>query len=282
MITRRNFIKSTAMTSLAIAALPGILRASPVRPNIGLQLYTLRDLVGLDLKGTLKKVAGIGYNWLELAGYADGKFYGLPPAELRKMVDDLGMKVISSHAGITPEESRQAIDAHSELGATYLVFPWVSMPEKPVRDDFSRLAKKLNDLGDACRKSGLKFGYHNHAFEFVKIEDTTGYDILMNDTEPANVCFESDLYWMVYAGVDPVHYFKKYPGRFKLWHVKDMEDTPEKGFAPVGTGSIDFSRIFAEKETAGMEYFFVEQDTCKDDPLKSVKISYKNLAKMAV
>jgi sugar phosphate isomerase/epimerase len=280
MITRRNFIRTASLSAVAVTVLPEILRASPIRPDVGLQLYTLRDLIGIDLKGTLKKVAGIGYTWLETAGYTDGKFYGLPPAEFRKMVEDLGMKVISSHASVTPEDVQKAIEAHIEVGASYIIYPWVSMPEQPARDDYSRLAKRLNDLGEACMNAGLKFGYHNHAFEFIKIGDTTGYDILMQESEPVNVCFESDLYWMVFAGVDPVHYFKKYPGRFKLWHVKDMENTPDKGFAPVGTGSIDFSRIFAEKETAGMDYFFVEQDSCKDDPVKSVKISYKNMVRM--
>jgi sugar phosphate isomerase/epimerase len=281
MITRRNFIRTASLTTMAITVLPRILRASPVKHDVGLQLYTLRDLVNKDLKGTLEKVADTGYTWLETAGYADGKFYGLPPAEFRKMVEDLGMKMISSHATINPENSQLAIDAHLEAGAGYLVYPWISMPETPVRDDYSRFATLLNELGEACSQSGLKFGYHNHAFEFVKIEDTTGYDILLSQTEQANVCFEPDFYWMVYAGVEPLDYFRKYPGRFELWHVKDMDITAEKKTVPIGKGTIDFSRIFSGKEIAGMRYFFVEQDNCKDDPMRSVKISYKNMVSLA-
>lgn len=280
MITRRNFLKTTTLATASALILPDILKAAPVHKDAGLQLYTLRDLIAGDLRGTLKKVAAIGYTWIEAAGYADGKFYGLSPSVFRKMVEDCGLKAISSHAGINSENRHMAIDAHAELGVPFLVLPWISMPEKPIRDDYSQVALMLNDLGDACRQAGMKFAYHNHNFEFVRIDDTTGYDILLNETDPNNVCFESDIFWMVYAGADPFAYFAKYPGRFALWHVKDMDNTSDKGFAPVGTGVIDYSPVFAEKVKAGMSYFFVEQDTCKDDPLKSVKTSYNNLVKI--
>lgn len=281
MVTRRTFLKTTTLATASALLLPDILKAGAVHKDVGLQLYTLRDLIAGDLKGTLKKVAAIGYTWIEAAGYADGKFYGLSPSVFRKMVEDYGLQAISSHAGINPENRHMVIDAHAELGVPFLVLPWISMPEKPIRDDYSQMAKMLNDLGETCRQAGMKFSYHNHNFEFVRIEDTTGYDILLNETDPDNVCFESDIFWMVYAGADPFAYFAKYPGRFALWHVKDMDNTSDKSFAPVGTGVIDYTPVFAEKENAGMSYFFVEQDTCKDDPLKSVKTSYNNLVKIA-
>ncbi len=256
---------------------PNLLKASPMKKDIGLQLYTLRDLINKDLQGTLASVADIGYTWLEAAGYSDGKFYGLAPSEFKTMVNDLGMKVVSSHVSFMPEQSRQVIDAHLELGVSYIVYPWKSMPEKPIRDDYSKAADLYNMLGEACKREGLKFGYHNHDFEFVKIDDTTGYDLLLKLTEPGSVTFEADLYWMVFAGVDPLAYFRKYPGRFDLWHVKDMEDNPEKDFAPVGTGMINFEEIFDQEDKTGLVYFFVEQDQCKLDPLESISISYKNL-----
>jgi sugar phosphate isomerase/epimerase len=277
MITRRTFIKTTSLASLSAMLAPNLLKASPRKKHIGLQLYTLRDLINKDLQGTLASVADIGYTWLEAAGYNDGKFYGLAPAEFRTMVNDLGMKVVSSHASFMPEQGRQVIDAHLELGVSYVVYPWKSMPELPTRDDYSKAADLYNMLGEACKREGLKFGYHNHDFEFVKIDDTTGYDLLLRLTEPGSVTFEADLYWMVFAGVDPLSYFRKYPGRFELWHVKDMEDNPEKDFAPVGTGMINFEETFDQEDKTGLVYFFVEQDQCKLDPLESISISYKNL-----
>jgi sugar phosphate isomerase/epimerase len=196
------------------------------------------------------------------------------------MVEDLGMHMIGSHATFYPEKLQEVIDAHAELGVKYLVYPALPYGEKETKEHFSKNALRMNEMGEACRASGLKFGYHNHAFEFVKIEDTTGFDLLLSLTDPKLVCFESDIYWMVYAGVDPLEYFRKYPGRFKLWHVKDMEDGPQKGFAPVGNGIIDYKSIFKEHEQAGMSYFFIEQDDCKIDPFESVKISYNNISKI--
>jgi len=279
-MTRRTFIKTTSFASFAALMSPRILRAATLNKNIGLQLYTLRDAISRDLPGTMASISAIGYTWLEAAGYNDGKFYGLQPREFKKMADDLGMQLISSHATFEPEQQQQAIEAHAALGVRYLVYPMLPVNKKETKDHFSRAAAHLNDIGEACRASGLKFGYHNHAFEFVKIDDTTGFDILLELTDSELVCFESDLYWMIYAGSDPLSYFGKYPGRFELWHVKDMEANPEKDFAPVGTGIIDYKQIFGQKQQAGLAYFFVEQDDCKIDPLESVKISYKNLKKI--
>jgi len=280
MITRRTFLKTTAFASFAALMSPRILRAATLNKNIGLQLYTLRDAMSQDLPGTLAKISEIGYTWLEAAGYHDGKFYGLRPREFKKIVDDLGMQLISSHATFEPEQQQPALDAHAELGVKYLVYPMLPVNKKETIDHYSRASARFNEIGEACLRSGLKFGYHNHAFEFVKIDETTGFDILLELTDPELVCFQSDLYWMVYAGADPVEYFQKYPGRFELWHVKDMEDNPERDFAPVGTGIMDYKRIFGQKQQAGLAFFFVEQDDCKIDPLESVKISYRNLKKI--
>jgi sugar phosphate isomerase/epimerase len=253
MITRRTFIKTTTLASVSTMLSPGFLKAAAMKKDIGLQLYTVRDHISHDLPRTLQKVAKIGYTRLEAAGYSEGKFYGLPPKDFKAMVDDLGMKLVSSHAGIELEQSSQVIDAHLELGVHYLVLPWMSVPEKPSRDDYARKAALFNQLGEACKKAGMKFGYHNHDFEFVKIEETTGFDILLEMTDPELVCFEADIYWITYANADPVHYFNKYPGRFELWHVKDMESSPERGFAEVGEGTIHYGQYFEEeKEVTGM------------------------------
>ena len=280
MITRRTFIKTTTFASVAAMFGPGMLKAANNEKDVGLQLYTVRDQIARDLPGTLRGISRIGYSWLEAAGYDNGTFYGMAPAEFRKIVNDFGMKVVSSHAMFSEVEQEQAIAAHAELGAEYLIFPGFPVPEHKAKDDFLKAAARLNTIGDACNKSGIKFGYHNHAFEFVEFGNTKGFDIMLTSTDPQKVCFESDIYWMIYAGVDPLKYFRDYAGRFELWHVKDMEAGEKKEFAPVGTGIIDFKPIFVQKERAGMVYFFVEQDDCKIDPLESVKISYSNLKKI--
>jgi sugar phosphate isomerase/epimerase len=277
MISRRHFIRSTTITVAGAALIPNFLHAAPGKANIGLQLYTVRGQLAADFTGTLRKIKKTGYAWLEAAGYDDGKFYGMAPAEFRKIVQGMGMEVISSHASFTADKQKEALAAHKELGVKYLVYPGFPIPEHKTKNDFIQAAARLNAIGEACKKAGIKFGYHNHDFEFIQLGDIRGYDILMNYTEPSIVCFESDIYWMVYAGVDPVEYFGKYAGRIELWHVKDMKDDPDKGFAEVGTGTIPYDEIFQYAELSGMKYFFVEQDDCEMDPLLSIEISYNNL-----
>lgn len=281
MITRRTFIKTTTLATASALVVPGLLKCAAPGKYIGLQLYTVREQMKKDLPGTLQQVARIGYTWLEAAGYKDGKFYGMAPAEFKQMVNELGMKLISSHVAFNKDQSQQVIDAHLELGVPYVVYPWMSMPEQPSKEDYYIKADLFNELGESCKNAGLKFGYHNHDFEFVKIGETTGYDILMDKTEPELVFMEADIYWMRYANVDPLLYFREYPGRFDIWHVKDMEDSPERGFAEVGEGTIPYAIYFNEATLdSGMKFFFVEQDRCKIDPLKSIEISYKNLRKI--
>jgi sugar phosphate isomerase/epimerase len=279
-MTRRKFILTTSAATVSALILPKILKASPVRKQIGLQLYTVRGPLEKDLKGTLKKIAGIGYSYLEAAGYSDGKFYGLAPAELRKMVDDLGMQMISSHAMFTEENAAQAIEAHRQLGVKYIVFPSFPITEHKTKDDFNRACDALNRAGTLCNKSGIRFGYHNHSLEFEELDGIPGYDIMLKNTDPSLVCFQVDLYWMTYAGYNPIDYFENFPGRFELWHVKDMDKSPEKGMTEVGTGLIPYADIFRKKKLAGLRYFFVEQDECKIDPVESAAISYDNIKKM--
>jgi sugar phosphate isomerase/epimerase len=277
MITRRTFIRTTAFASAAVMLSPGMLKAADRKKDVGLQLYTVRDHLATDFKGTLRKLKKIGYTWLEAAGYGDGKFYGLPPAEFKKEVDRLGMRVVSSHAMFTDDELEQAIAAHSELGVEYLIFPGFPVAEHKTKDDFLKAAARLNSIGDACNKSGIKFGYHNHDFEFVQFDNTKGFDIMLTSTDPQKVCFQSDIYWMIYAGVDPLQYFRDYPGRFDLWHVKDMKAAPDRGFTEVGDGTIPYRDIFKSSGISGMKYFFIEQDDCGMDSLLSVRISYNNV-----
>lgn len=299
--SRRNFIKSAAygaagtlaVSQLGLIACQGGSQkqaatgeaASSSEPKpVGIQLYTVRDAMQEDVRKTLEKVAEIGYKHLELAGYADGKFYGFEPSIFKSMVEDLGMKVISSHTGVEIKgvdlSNAESLAAdHAELGVKYCVKPWLIEERRTTIDSYKQVAEELNLIGEVMSKYDIQFGYHNHDFEFDTVEGKTPYyDVLIPETDPELVVMEIDVYWATKAGQDPVEIFNKFPGRFGLWHVKDMTETEEQYFAPVGTGVIDFNRIFAAKEKAGMKYFFVEQDSTKVyAPMEAIEISYDNL-----
>lgn len=256
----------------------------------GLALYTVRDAMAKDPKGTLKAVADAGYAYVESANYADGKFYGMTPAEFKSYLGTLGLTAKSAHMGmVNMENADQLIADVKAAGIGYFVIPvppmgmftfdqaTKSMAMKGTADD---LVKIMNTLGEKCHKAGIQLLYHNHDFEFKPLADGTVIeDVLLEKCDPKFVNFQMDLFWVVKAGVDPLAYFEKYPGRFKAWHVKDM--STEGVFAPVGTGTIDFKRILAAKKKSGMEFYLVEQDNTFDlDPLEAIKISHKGLAEI--
>jgi sugar phosphate isomerase/epimerase len=253
----------------------------------GLALYTVRDAMGTDPKGTLKAVADAGYAYVEAAGYADGKFYGMEPAAFKSYLDSLGLQAKSTHmGGVTLENADEQIAATVAAGIEYFVIPVPPMgmftfgPEgMGMKGTPAELVEILKTLGAKCSAAGLKLLYHNHDFEFKAMADGTILtDYILENTDPADVNYQMDLFWVTKAGVDPLTYFEKYPGRFKAWHVKDMNDSSQ--FAPVGTGTIDFARILAEKSKSGMEYYLVEQDnTFGLDPLEAIKISHAGLEK---
>lgn len=251
----------------------------------GLALYTVRDAMGTDPKGTLKAVADAGYAYVEAAGYADGKFYGMEPAAFKSYLDSLGLEAKSTHmGGVTLENADEQIAATVAAGIEYFVIPVPPMgmftfgPDgMGMKGTPAELVAILKTLGEKCSAAGLKLLYHNHDFEFIAMADGTILtDYILENTDPAHVNYQMDLFWVTKAGVDPLTYFEKYPGRFKAWHVKDMNDSSQ--FAPVGTGNIDFKRILAEKAKSGMEYYLVEQDnTFGLDPLEAIKISHAGL-----
>lgn len=253
----------------------------------GLALYTLRDAMAENAKGTLETVATDGYLNIEAAGYDNGLFYKMTPADFKSFVEDINLKPISSHQGsVTLENADETIAHVKAAGFEYFVIPVPPMGmfkfdaesmAMGIEGSAEKLANVLTTLGKKCDDAGLKLLYHNHDFEFKKGEDgVILMDYLLENTDPALVNFQMDLFWVTKAGADPVAYFEKYPGRFKLWHVKDMDD--EGRFAPIGEGTIDFARILAEKEKSGMQYYFVEQDqTFNHTPLEAIKISHKGL-----
>jgi len=251
----------------------------------GLALYTLRDSMSSNPKVTLQAVADAGYAYVETANYEDGKFYGMAPADFKAYLESIGLTAKSAHMGmVNMENADQLIADAKAAGISYFVIPVPPMgmftfgPDgMGMKGTAAELATILDTLGEKCSAAGLKLLYHNHDFEFKPMADGTAMvDYLLENCNPANVNFQMDLFWVTKAGVDPLAYFEKYPGRFIAWHVKDMN--AEGQFAPVGTGSIDFKRILAEKAKSGMEYYLVEQDqTFGLDPMEAIKISHKGL-----
>ena len=272
---RRTFVKTASAGVLAGMFMPQQIYAHlPASYNIGLQLYTLRDEIKEDLEGSLKKIAAIGYRHLEAAGYSEGKFYGLEPAKFKALVNKYDMKIISSHLSFNEAEISKVLSAHKEAGIKYLVWPWIGQEQRDSIEKYKELAKKFNTWGELCQENGLRFGYHNHDFEFYPIDGVVPYQVLLESTDPNFVFMEIDLYWIIYAGQDPVEYFEKYPGRFKLWHIKDMKAGDDKQMTEIGTGIIDYKNLFNYSSLAGMKEFFVEQDVIAGDGFESIRKSY--------
>ena len=253
----------------------------------GLALYTLRDSMAINPKATLKVVADAGYAYVESADYAEGKFYGMTPAEFKSTLDSLGLTAISAHMGmVTLENADQLIADVKAAGISYFVIPVPPMgmftfdPATQMlgmNGTADELVSIMNAIGEKCHQAGLKLLYHNHDFEFKPLADgTVSEEVLLEKCNPEWVNFQMDLYWVTKAEANALTYFEKYPGRFKAWHVKDMDQ--EGKFAPVGTGTIDFKSILAQKEKSGMEFYLVEQyQTFGLDPMEAIKISHKGL-----
>jgi sugar phosphate isomerase/epimerase len=256
----------------------------------GMTLYTVRNEMSKDPKATLKAVADLGYKYIEAVDYKDGKFYGLSPLEFKSYAKSLGLKPISVHMGaMTTDNADQLIADVKAAGFKYFVAPVPPMgmfkfdPKSrslTMTEDVEKLTEVLNTIARKAHAAGLQFLYHNHAFEFEKnSKGIIPIDYMLENLDSKYVNFQMDLYWVTKAGVDPVDYFKKYPGRFKIWHVKDMD--AEGRFAPVGKGTIDFGRILANKKLSGMKYYIVEQDQVFDGliPMEAIKLSREGLTK---
>ncbi|MFQ3217907.1 MAG: sugar phosphate isomerase/epimerase [Paraglaciecola sp.] len=271
--SRRRFVQLTA-AALGIAALPGSLAfAAGTAGNVGLQLYTLRDMMAVSVPATLKLVAAVGYKELEFAGY-----YGHKPSEIKALLNGEGLSTPSAHIALTEFDQgvNKVIDHALEVGHQYIVIPYLTEEQRGTGIDiYKKLAQRCNVIGEACNKAGLKLAYHNHDFEFEMRDGQLPYDVLLNETDKNLLAMEMDLYWMVKAKQDPLAYFKQHPGRFKLWHVKDMDEAGN--FADVGTGTINFKPIFAQSALSGVEHRFVERDKT-DDKLKTIQQGYKGLS----
>ena len=251
----------------------------------GLALYTVRDAMGEDAKSTLQAVADAGYANVEAAGYQDGKYYNMSPAEFKALLNELGLTPVSTHqSSITLDNADQMMADAKAAGFEYMVVPIPPMGLFTVVDgkmgmagNAENLAEILTTMGEKANQAGMKLLYHNHDFEFIaNDEGVVVIDYLLENLDPNLVNFQMDLFWVTKAGADPIAYFNKYPGRFKIWHVKDMDD--EGRFAPVGNGNIDFGTILKQKDLSGMQYYMVEQDrTFNMEPLEAIKVSHEGL-----
>lgn len=291
---RREFFKISAAGALGMTVLGSLAFKSEAINRksfgVGLQMYTIRDAMAADAIGSLKKVSDLGYKNLELANYSNGKFYGFTPKELKKIVKDLGMEILSSHtqveaAGITVDNAKKMADDHAELGVKYCIQPWVNEVDRNI-ESYKKMVGDWNKVGKIMKEAGIQFGYHNHNFEFKKVGGLVPYyDIFMKEMDADLITMEIDLFWVTKAGQDPVEMFKKYPGRFQLFHMKDMHtrqapffDVIKDDISEVGAGVIDFKAILKAKATAGMKYLFVEDDNQGNGkPFDALEISINNL-----
>lgn len=282
------------MAALMVAACKA---PQPAQKDISIQLYSVRELLGnpdlyaANHESVLKTLADMGYTSVEAANYGNGKLYGVAPEQFKADVEAAGLKVLSSHTtlNLTPEQLaakdfsaampwwEECIAAHKAAGMKYIVVPSMRLPE--TLEDLKVWCDYFNAVGKLCKENGLLFGYHSHSFEFVKIEDQMAYDFMVENTNPDYVFFEMDVYWAVYGRVSPVNYFKKYPGRFKVLHIKDYREVGQSGM-------VGFDAIFANAKLAGTKDIVVEMEgstygdilrTCQEsvDYLKALLPNYE-------
>ncbi|RZK42236.1 MAG: sugar phosphate isomerase/epimerase [Pedobacter sp.] len=285
MTTRREFIKNASIIAAGAALIPSFACSlTPAKHAVGIQLYSLRDIIGNDIIGIIQKLAAMGYKEVETYGYsAKGGFWGLDAKTFAAMLKTNGISSPSGHFNFDnmmagkdgSEELKSYIEAANTLGSKYVTVPYLQGGVRKTADDYKKIAEKLNLAAKLCKSSGLKLAYHNHDFEFTKFGDQTGLDILLKETDKNMVDFELDLYWVARSKVDPIALFKAYPQRFTMWHVKDMDKQNNEVNTEVGQGTIDFKAIFAQAKLSGVKYYFVEHErNYKPDQLGSVKTSF--------
>lgn len=290
MYNRRNFLKATGTlaSGLLIGSRPAFsmdeFSGNAAIKNFGLQLWSVRDDLAKDPKGVLKQVASFGYKQIESFEGKQGIFWGMTNKEFKKYMDQLGMTIISSHCDINNNFETKAAQA-GEIGMKYLICPAIGA-QKTV-DDYKKAAEKFNACGEICKKHGLRFAYHNHGYSFTQFEGIMPQDIMMQNTHPNLVDFQMDIYWVVTAGQDPIAWLNKYPGRFKLCHVKDRKKNagPKETDASVdlGTGSIDFSKILKVASSKGVQYYIVEQEHWDNStPMKSAQVDAAYMKKFKI
>lgn len=255
-------------------------KASP----FGIQLWSVKDEMAKDPKGTLKQLASFGYKQIESFEGDKGIFWGMKPMEFKKYMDSLGMQLISSHCDTSKDFERKADEA-SAAGLKYLICPWKG-PQKTL-DDFKKIAVEFNNCGKICHEAGIRFAYHNHDYSFKELEGELPQDLLIQSTDFATVDFEMDIYWVVTAGHDPLKWLKRYPTRFKACHIKDRERKvpaeEREASCTLGQGSINYKKILKAAKAQGMKYFIVEQEKFTGTtPMQAAKANAAYMKNMQV
>ena len=295
---RRSFLGTMTAATLLTRRFGGAADDHKI-DKIGVQLYTVRSEIAKDFDGSLAKVASIGYQEVELAGFAmkDGKvsYFNRSPQQMRAALDRHGLTASSTHVdykALSEDNFPKVIEASKIIGHQYIVNPWIDDDVRKQPDGFKRAAETFNRAGKASKQAGMHFAYHNHWFEYLPVNGKLPYDILLEECDPDLVKMELDLCWITLGGQDPVKYFDRYPGRFPLVHVKDLTSVPPitaageqnfgdsmKEMTEVGSGVIDWKRIFAHSEKAGIKHYFVEHDNPKA-PFDSIRTSYQYLERL--
>jgi sugar phosphate isomerase/epimerase len=264
-INRRDFLRSGSMAALGLSV-PFLTKASfldaPAAfkiPNFGIQLWTVKEDMMADAKGTLAKLAGFGYKQIESYEGPQGMFWGMGHKGFKSYIDDLGMKIVSSHCDNLTDFDKKSEQA-AAIGMQYLICPHKG--SQKTLDNYKAFADEFNASGKIAKKHGIRFAYHNHDYSFIPMDGQMPQDVMMQGTDPSLVDFEMDIYWVNFANQDPIAWLKKYPNRFKLCHVKDLAKTAknEPESCVLGTGIIDFKKVLKAGAKYCLASFFVEQE----------------------
>lgn len=291
-MNRRRFIKTSGMIGIAsILPMPLFSKDKPPKYKMGYQLYSIRDEMAKDPLATLKALKAMGYEDFEIYGFdnEEGKYYGYKSADFKQLLDDLELSVSSGHYGFSPylEKSNddfkrfvdQCIAGAKTLNSKYITWPWIA-PEQRTIDNFKIMSEKLNLAGEQITKAGLGFAYHNHGFEFEVHDGKNGYDIILAETDPAFVKFQMDMYWVMHSSkYTPTELIQKQPGRYVMWHIKDM-DKVSRDYTELGNGSINYLELMPDPDKSGLEFYFIEQGgNYTEDSMTSAATSAKYFKK---
>ena len=295
-ISRRKFIENAVTLAASSALLPNLAELSPfgkTEKPIGIQLYSFRDDIKDGyIEDVLKGVAKAGYSYVEGFGLNKGKIFDKTPSEFRKMLKEHELKISSGHYTVSAkhydsakkdftDDFKKAVEDALKMGQRYFVTPWTEEADRKTADAFKEHCDLLNKAGEYCKNQNIRFGYHNHEFEFTtKWDGKMLYDVLMENTQQDLVTMEMDMCWVVFGKQNVVELFKKYPQRFELAHFKDLAEEGVRETAIVGEGVIDFPEILKNMKKGGVRMLIVELENYKKSPMDDTKVCYKNLRKM--
>ena len=289
-LSRRKFLGSAVLA----AASPSLLPFSQLLNEklVGVQLYSVRDTINDDTEGTIQSLAKIGFNYVEGFGYNNGKIFGKTPSEFRKILKEYEMKMPSAHFGLTTakhydyvkkdftDDFKKAVEDALKMGQRYFINPWTDNKDRKTLDAFKNYCEFLNKVGEYCNTQAIRFGYHNHWFEFDKLESEVMYDYMLKTLTPENVTFELDICWSTYAKRQPVDLFKSNPGRFELLHLKDLSQENDKETVILGQGKVDFDTTLENMKKGGARMLILELEHYEKTPVEDLKVCYKNIKKL--